>query len=294
MSKYKVEENELSKAIAYLEVTKTQLQRCVDQIADANYGINDQTGANIDSGKYRSSKVSVNLKKQMDNICNIQDYMRGLINDTNESVNSIRNEIAKINVSKVLGNGAGKVAGTTSVSDGNIGVEANSQTSNAANGNFVPRTEAPILGSEPYYTRFVEGNCAKYAVSRASEIRGETVELNGNPSQWWKECNKYAGCSENVNEPRVGAIIVWGGNNDNPYGHTAVVEEIVKNEDGSVREVIFSESSSGGLWYNDWGVWGRQTNTTDQLLKNPQGYRVDGYGNKIKLQDLDFVGYIYI
>lgn len=113
MSEYKIDENELNRAITYLEGTKIQLQKCANRIFDASYSITNQTGASIDSGRNRSNFVAVNIKRQMDNITSIQECIRYLINDANDTVNNIKSEIAKIDVGKNLKNDSGIVINGT-------------------------------------------------------------------------------------------------------------------------------------------------------------------------------------
>lgn len=96
--------------------------------------------------------------------------------------------------------------------------------------------------------------------------------------------------------------MIWGEEGFAGPGHVAVVEDIIYNNDGSVKTVIYSESAWGGLWYNgekkqycgqyNWygnatSYWGCAGQTPEQIEKVTQTV------NKKKVQ-MGFVGYIYL
>lgn len=87
--------------------------------------------------------------------------------------------------------------------------------------------------------RCLVGQCVWYARKRANEILGTagsnlTFNVHGNASEFFAN-NKSMGknsfeYSANINEPRVGAIVVWGGGSvscgSSACGHVAVIERI--------------------------------------------------------------------
>ncbi|MBQ6845145.1 MAG: InlB B-repeat-containing protein [Agathobacter sp.] len=168
--------------------------------------------------------------------------------------------------------------------------------------NFIPRTTAPSFSDtyynstdNPFGTGNGTGNCTWYAFGRAYEILGEKPVFRENAKEWWKYREYYAGYSTDVNQPRVGAIVVWGSSNE--YGHVAVIEEILP--DG---RIVCSESSYGGVWYSKYTKpqntslgtcnwygnavkhWGSIAMTAEQVLNQE-----DASKNK-----LGFIGYIYL
>lgn len=144
---------------------------------------------------------------------------------------------------------------------------------------FKERTYAPSL-SERYYNAqdnefpYYTGNCTWYAYGRAYEITGKKPTFNGNANNFWNNRDDYAGYG-GIDYPKVGAIACWGGN----LGHVAVVEKVLAN-----GNVVLSESSWGGVWYNDYSAWGKREYTKSEILNLK-----DADGNALYFQ-----GYIYL
>ena len=116
---------------------------------------------------------------------------------------------------------------------------------------YVPRTTFPGKVA-PYYVPnsannpapYKNGNCVWYAWGRAFEILGRRPEIYGNGRDWW-QYNINHNLFPYGQEPRVGAIACWWG--DNKYytlGHVAVVEEIRNG-------VVYTSASNWGgpPWY---------------------------------------------
>lgn len=168
---------------------------------------------------------------------------------------------------------------------------------------FTPRTQPPTSDNEYYGDKATKANCTTYAANRAREIlQNSDLTFAGNAKEWWKYKDRFEGYSTNSGEPRIGALMIWGEEGYNGPGHVAVVEDIIYNDDGSVKTVIYSESSAGGLWYNgeikqycgqyNWygnatSYWGCTGQTPAQIEKVTQKYN----GVKYKM---GFVGYIYL
>ena len=101
--------------------------------------------------------------------------------------------------------------------------------------------------------------------------------------------------------------MVWGNEGYSGPGHVAVVEDVIYNQDGTVKSVIYSESSWGGVWYtsrsggkqltystgtynyyeNSTNSWGCVSQTPEQIMQVTQS--LDG-----KDQVMGFRGYIYL
>lgn len=147
------------------------------------------------------------------------------------------------------------------------------------------------------------GQCPWYAKSRALELilysdRDEKEKLlafkaieaaNGHGRSWYDDITSLDNFekSNNVEEPRVGAIVSWSSNASlagHSYGHVAIIESVNYEK----REVVISESWNGAgadaenTWEN--AVYKTRTLTFDQL-KNYAGYGNGGY---------TFNGYVYI
>lgn len=168
---------------------------------------------------------------------------------------------------------------------------------------FKPRTEPPTSDNPYYGSKATTANCTTYAANRAREILGDdTISFSGNAKEWWKYKDDFAGYSTDVNEPKIGALMIWGDENCSGPGHVAVVEDIIYNADGSVKTVIYSESAWGGLWYaggseqlygqynwygNATSSWGCTGQTPSQIEKVTQPVG----GEKVTM---GFVGYIYL
>lgn len=156
----------------------------------------------------------------------------------------------------------------------------------AAIGSFVPRLEAPELGSgggendgggeeANFWISTGHGgsnrcmvidsnkgtvipNCVGYAWGRFMEILGSTPTLSTSNAENWYG-NTSDGYSRGT-EPMVGAVICWrkGDIGDDPdiegedAGHVAIVEQIVNNDDGSIKYIVTSESGyiAKGVVYN--------------------------------------------
>jgi len=118
--------------------------------------------------------------------------------------------------------------------------------------NFVPRTTAPceddprFTTSNPFYNVGLGlPNCTAYAWGRAYEILGQKPNLNiGSARYWFYNDGGHPSPYDTFprgQEPRLGAIAVWGSSVPNYYGHVAVVEYV--HADGTVD---LSQSYWGG------------------------------------------------
>lgn len=94
-------------------------------------------------------------------------------------------------------------------------------------------------------TGCVYANCTGHVHLRALELCGEAVEkrlCTGNASAYWEYTQDGL---ERGQEPRLGAIAVWGGGSKG-YGHVALVESIYSNGDFGTG----NSNYSGNPYYN--------------------------------------------
>lgn len=168
---------------------------------------------------------------------------------------------------------------------------------------FTLRIKAPTKKDEYYGSKATTANCTTYAANRAREIlQNKDITFSGDAKEWWKYRNNFAGYSTKASEPKIGALMIWGKDGYSGPGHVAVVEDIIYNKDGSVKTVIYSESSYGGVWYSGKGkqycgqynwygnatsCWGCTGQTPKQIEKVTQTW------NNVTAQ-MGFVGYIYL
>jgi len=149
--------------------------------------------------------------------------------------------------------------------------------------NFTPRTAQPVE-NDPHFTSrnpfywadFGMPNCTAYAWGRAYEILGRPPELNlGNARYWFYNDGGTPHPNDNFmrgQEPKLGAIAVWGAGAFGNAGHVAVVESI--NYDGTIN---ISESGFGGPYF--------------AFIRN-----VDVHANRSWMQpvSINFLGFIYL
>lgn len=93
-------------------------------------------------------------------------------------------------------------------------------------------------------------NCTTYVMGRSGEISGSSVKQGycddpmlsrsgwGNAKDFYKDARWSVG-----SVPKVGAVCCWGSDSDQ-YGHVAIVEEVIDNEN-----VIVSQSNFGGTFF---------------------------------------------
>jgi len=148
---------------------------------------------------------------------------------------------------------------------------------------FTPRTAQPsendphFTSRNPFYwADFGMPNCTAYAWGRAYEILGRPPELNlGNARFWFYNDGGTPHPNDNFmrgQEPKLGAIAVWGAGAFGSAGHVAVVESI--NYDGTIN---ISESGFGGPYF--------------AFIRN-----VDVHANRAWQQpiSINFLGFIYL
>lgn len=169
-----------------------------------------------------------------------------------------------------------------------------------ANG-FTKRTGAPSSNNshdvEFYYSNNnisyksnndLVGQCTWYAVGRANEILSAAnselrLERALHAKDWYQDnidqgANAFS-YSPNVNEPKVGAIIVWS---SDEFGHVAVVEAV--NDDGTID---YSEANISTV-KNDSNPYGFR-------YQSNVSYTGTGEGTISNIwQGYSFVGYIYV
>jgi len=146
---------------------------------------------------------------------------------------------------------------------------------------FVPRTTAPceedprFTTSNPFHNVGLGlPNCTAYAWGRAYEILGQRPNLNvGNARYWFYNDGGHPSPYDTFprgQEPRLGAIAVWGRSVPNYYGHVAVVEYV--HADGTVD---LSESSWGGerfIFSQNVNVRGNDAWRVDPICRNFLGF----------------------
>ena len=129
-----------------------------------------------------------------------------------------------------------------------------------------------------FYNSGLAGQCTWYAYGRAWEITGERLPFINQAESWWRfnESNKYFPSGQ---EPRAGAIAVWGATTNNPNGHVAIIEKI----EGST--IYFSEANYN---YDKAFHYAKYAGSGQRQCEICQGWggRVDSTVN--------FLGYIYI
>lgn len=99
-----------------------------------------------------------------------------------------------------------------------------------------------------FYPKYVQ-ECTWYSHGRGLEILTkngmslETAKKYMNPMQGdaykWFGQNQYFSSSTDVNQPKVGAIIVWS--NGSEAGHVAIIEDIIYDSNGNVESITTSE-----------------------------------------------------
>jgi len=146
---------------------------------------------------------------------------------------------------------------------------------------FVPRTTAPseddprFTTSNPFHNVGLGlPNCTAYAWGRAYEILGQPPNLNvGNARYWFDNDGGHPHPYDNFErgqEPRLGAIAVWGRSVPNYYGHVAVVEYV--HADGMVD---LSHSYWGGerfVFAQNVDVRGGEAWRVEPLCRNFLGF----------------------
>lgn len=179
---------------------------------------------------------------------------------------------------------------------------------------FTPRLSPPE-SNNPYYGNLASvPNCVTYAKGRANEIldakypnpnERPAMVFSGNAKEWWNYRDSYGGYS--IDEPRKGAIMVWGNEDYSGPGHVAVVEDVIYNTDGTVNRVIYSESSWGGVWYTarsggkqleyDSGIYNYYKNSTNSwgsVSQTPEQIKHVTQDLNGKRTEMGFRGYIYL
>ena len=99
---------------------------------------------------------------------------------------------------------------------------------------FKARTTAPEYSNKYYNSNlnifYAAGygmpNCTAYAYGRTYELTGKVPKLCTSNAKYWWDYNKTKGYYKYGQEPKLGAIAVWGGISSFPAGHVAVVEKI--------------------------------------------------------------------
>lgn len=148
----------------------------------------------------------------------------------------------------------------------------------------------PYWGSSNTYYPRNEGQCTWYAFGRGLEIltkNGMTMEeairkldaTHGHAYDWYAN-NKYFSSSPDINQPKVGAIIVWG---NKISGHVAVVEEIKYDASGKIEGVYCSEGNTSTKKQGVYGGFKYSYKTLEQLSS------ITGGGGRYR-----FIGYIYL
>ena len=155
-----------------------------------------------------------------------------------------------------------------------LSLQKNTTSTNTA---FVQRYTRPLRGTDYYYSYpfnsfpYSAGNCCWFVYGRSAEIlNGEKPVFSGNAKDFWNFRTYYKGYSSDPAAAKPGAVAVWGGNAYNPYGHTAVVENVNNGM------ITISESSWGGVYYNNYSDFGRRT-LSAAGIKNLEGQPFLGY-----------------
>ena len=95
------------------------------------------------------------------------------------------------------------------------------------------------------------GQCTWYVKGRVNEIMasmGSGIRIDGFPDakNWITDPRIVGGMmfstSTDINSPKIGAVIVWGGSGSNSFGHVAVIENIY--EENGVTHVVFSHANT--------------------------------------------------
>ena len=168
---------------------------------------------------------------------------------------------------------------------------------------FVPRTSPPrqsdshdriFWWEESGIRASLWGQCTWYVVGRVNEIMdsmGSSIRITNFPNaKNWITSPAIVGglmfsSSTNVNEPKIGAIIVWGASGYNQYGHVAVIENVY--EENGETHVVFSHANTHGA-----GAIKIPGNTDSSSAGTWQ--LVDTTISGIQqLSGMNFLGYIY-
>lgn len=100
-------------------------------------------------------------------------------------------------------------------------------------------------------TTYVYGRVREVEISTTSMCDGKPFDIGGHASQWFnyaKNAGRY-NLSEDINTPRPGAVIVWGGGSEG-YGHVAFVEKVYYGENGKILMDYSEGNAIGNKPYN--------------------------------------------
>lgn len=117
------------------------------------------------------------------------------------------------------------------------------------------------------------GQCTAFAWGRVFEVTGKKLNTTSNAKNWFNATNLPKG-----SKPKRNSIAVWSGDNINPYGHVAFVEDVDRNGNITINEANFKNyknSTYGG------GYDGSPKTLSEDKMNNRKG------AGKL-------VGYIYV
>lgn len=170
---------------------------------------------------------------------------------------------------------------------------------------FYIRTTKPTMSDSKYYDPSISntGQCVWYVRCRSVEILSSIKGLSESERKkaintintsvgvaaymfWTKDTyKKYFGYSNDVKEPREGAIIVFNQAPGHPYGHVAMVEKVNK-KNGKVESIDYTEG---------WAIGGNSCPNTKMSCVGWQ-YKKDVPLSSVKTNYMGepFLGYIYL
>lgn len=197
MSKFKIDVNELNKAVYYIEEVKARLQNCAERIFNASYSIVDQTSAKIDSGKNRSNQAAVNIKRQIDNLSSIQECIRCLMREENNAVSDIKNIFESLDLNTKLKTGAEVVSVVATT--GNIAGIGSESGENQVTGsyervmyyNLVTYGENDPRGDDTFSSCYISSYAMLLRAKGENVTPGDLYVENGNSN--YCSQNSYAG-----------------------------------------------------------------------------------------------------
>ena len=136
------------------------------------------------------------------------------------------------------------------------------------------------------------GQCTWYVKGRVNEIMASIdsdIRIDSFPDakNWISDPRIVGGLrfstSTDINTPKIGAVIVWGGSGSNSFGHVAVIENIY--EENGETHVVFSHANtsmpgalpiSGTISSPAKGTWALEDSTIS-AIQNRNGMNFLGY-----------------
>lgn len=239
MGIYRVDEQELKKAIAILNYIYSQLERCDKDLSSINHTIQKQSGLGIQRVKNTINTQKEQLRLQKQNVAAIRDCVQSIIDKTVEATNNAKHILEEIDLSKPMKDPV------------LIPSYAFEYTEPDANGIYSTKVKHRDGTSGGVCERNVSGeiSCTYYTLRRLKE-RGMSfpcVDGPGNGGQWYGNFDfesglpAYGGVNalrdmvSSMSLPQNNVVVSF--DQPSPYGHVMLIDEIYREADGTVKIV---------------------------------------------------------